>query len=147
MAFNHEMKEHSMAVTIGIDPHKSTHTAVAIDRDERPVARLTLPANGGQTDRLLAWAEPFGERVWAIESAAGLGRLLAQQLVAAGENVIDVPPTLAARVRLLSSHKASKNDPNDALSTAIAGLRHCGLRRVDRDDHTAVLAAAGRPPP
>jgi transposase len=53
--------------------------------------------------------------------------------------VIDVPPTLAARVRLLSSSKSSKNDPNDALSTAIAGLRHCGLRRVERDDHTAIL--------
>ena len=107
-------------------------------------ARLTLPAGGCQTDRLLAWAEPFGdERVWAIESAAGLGRLLAQQLVAAGEQVVDVPPTLAARVRLLSPVKASKNDPNDALSTAIAGLRHCGLRRVDRDDHTAVLRLLG----
>jgi transposase len=77
--------------------------------------------------------------VWAVESAAGLGRLLAQQLVAAGERVIDVPPTLAARVRLLGSSKSSKNDPNDALSTAIAGLRHCGLRRVERDDHTVVL--------
>ena len=129
-----------MSVTIGIDPHKSTHTAVAVDRDERPLARLTLPATGCQTQRLLAWAEPLGaERVWAIESAAGLGRLLAQQLVAAGEQVVDVPPTLAARVRLLGPSKASKNDSNDALSTAIAGLRHCGLRRVDRDDHTAVL--------
>jgi len=129
-----------MTVTIGIDPHKSTHTAVAVDRDEQPLARLTLPANGAQTERLLAWAEPLdADRVWAIESAAGLGRLLAQQLVAAGERVVDVPPTLAARVRLLGSSKSSKNDPNDALSTAIAGLRHCGLRRVDRDDHTAVL--------
>ena len=53
--------------------------------------------------------------------------------------MIDVLPTLAARVRLLSSSKTSKNDPNDALSTAIAGLRHCGLRRVERDDHTSIL--------
>jgi len=129
-----------MSVTIGIDPHKSTHTAVAVDRDEQPIARLTLPASRDQTDRLLAWAEPLdADRVWAVESAAGLGRLLAQQLVRAGERVIDVPPTLAARVRLLSSSKTSKNDPNDALSTAIAGLRHCGLRRVERDDHTAIL--------
>ena len=43
-----------MSVTIGIDPHKSTHTAVAVDRDERPIARLTLPASRRQTDRLLA---------------------------------------------------------------------------------------------
>ena len=44
-----------MSVTIGIDPHKSTHTAVAVDRDEQPLARLTFPAKAGQTDRLLAW--------------------------------------------------------------------------------------------
>lgn len=129
-----------MAVIIGIDPHKSTHTAVAVDRDERTLARLTVPATKGQTQRLLAWAEPLDtERVWAIESAAGLGRLLAQELVAAGERVIDVPPMLAARVRLLGPSKSAKNDPNDALSTAIAGLRHCGLRHVERDGTAAVL--------
>jgi transposase len=112
-----------MSMTIGIDPHKASHTAVAIDGDEHPVARLTVTADGCQTERLLAWAEPLGvERTWAIESATGLGRLLAQQLVAAGESVVDVPPTLSARVRLLASTKASKNDPNDALATAIAGL-------------------------
>ncbi len=129
-----------MSMTIGIDPHKATHTAVAIDGDERPVAQLTVPADRAQTQRLLAWAEPLGvERTWAIESATGLGRLLAQQLVAAGESVVDVPPTLAAKVRLLGSTKASKNDPNDALATAIAGMRHCGLRTVTTDDHVAVV--------
>src|SRR5262249_28574260 len=56
----------------------------------------------------------------------------------AGEHVVDVPPTLSARVRLLGSAKAGKNDPNDALSTAIAGLRHCGLRAVRGDDHSTV---------
>jgi transposase len=129
-----------MTVIIGIDPHKSTHTAVAIDRDERPLARLQLVADRCQTQRLLAWAEPLGtQRTWAVESAGGLGKLLAQQLLEVGEHVIDVPPTLAARVRLLGSTKASKNDPNDALATAIAGLRHCGLRAVQVEDHIAVL--------
>lgn len=129
-----------MSVTIGIDPHKSTHTAVAVDRDERPIARFTFPARAGQTERLLAWAEPLdADRVWAIESAAGLGRLLAHQLVAVGERVVDVPPTLSARVRLLANQKTSKNDTNDALSTAIAGMRHCGLRTVHSDGHTVVL--------
>ena len=129
-----------MSVTIGIDPHKSSHTAVAVDRDEHQIARLTIAADRHQTDRLLAGAEPLDvDRVWAIESAAGLGQLLAQQLIAAGEHVVDVPPTLTARVRLLGSSKGSKNDPNDAFATAIAGLRHCGLRTVTRDGHTAIL--------
>jgi transposase len=129
-----------MTVIIGIDPHKATHMAVAIDGDEHAIARLEVNADCSQTQRLLAWAAPLGsERTWAIESADGLGKLLSQQLVAAGEHVVDVPPTLAARVRLLGSVKAAKNDGNDALSTAIAGLRHCELRTVRRDDHSTVL--------
>jgi hypothetical protein len=81
-------------------------------------------ADRHQTERLLTWATPFEARTWAIEGAAGLGYLLAQQLVNADETVVDVPATLSARVRLLGSGKAGKNDPNDALSAAIAGLRH-----------------------
>jgi transposase len=129
-----------MTVVIGIDPHKATHAAVAIDSDEHLLGRLELQADGGQVHRLLAWAAPLGEeRTWAIESADGLGKLLSQQLLAAGEHVVDVPPTLSARVRLLGSAKAGKNDANDALSTAIAGLRHCGLRAVRAEDHSTVL--------
>lgn len=128
-----------MTIIIGIDPHKATHTAVAIDESEAPLAEFRLDADRCQTQRLLAWAAPFDDRAWAVESADGLGKLLAQQLVAEGEDVIDVPPTLAAKVRLLGSTKTSKNDPNDALSTAIAGLRHCGLRRVTADDHRQAI--------
>jgi hypothetical protein len=50
-----------MSVTIGIDPHKSTHTAVAVDRDERTLARLTLPANGRSDGPLVGVGEPFGD--------------------------------------------------------------------------------------
>jgi transposase len=123
-----------MTVIIGVDPHKSTHTVVAIDRDERPLARLELVAERCQTQRLLAWAEPLGtERTWAVESAGGLGKLLAQQLLEAGEHVVDVPPTLAARVRLLGSTKASKNDRYDdlvALRTQAACRLHVALREL-----------------
>jgi hypothetical protein len=80
-----------MTVIIGVDPHKATHTAVAIDGDEQPLARLDVVADRSQTQRLLAWAAPFAARRWAIESADGLGKLLAQQLLAAGEDVLDVP--------------------------------------------------------
>ena len=88
---------------------------------------------------LLEWAALFPQRRWAIESAGGLGYLLAQQLVAAGEDVVDVPPTLSSRVRVLGSGKAQKNDPNDALSTAIAALRGKRLRQVELDDHVAII--------
>jgi transposase len=126
-------------VLIGVDPHKGSHTAVAIDGDEVQLSQVRVRATRAQCQQLLAWAEPFPKRSWAIESAAGLGYLLAQQLVAAGESVVDVPPTLSARVRVLGSGKSSKNDPNDALSTAIAALRGRRLRSVTRDDHTQIL--------
>ena len=127
-----------MKVLIGVDPHKASHTAVAIDGEETKLAELTVRATKNQSERLLGWAAAFSERRWAIESAGGLGYLLAQQLVA-GEEVLDVPPTLSARVRVLGSGKSSKNDPNDALSTAIAALRSRQLRRVAADDHAAIL--------
>jgi hypothetical protein len=56
-----------------------------------------------QVRQLLGWAAPLGDRTWANESAGGLGYLLAQQLVAAGETVLDVPATLASRIRVSGS--------------------------------------------
>ena len=87
------------AVMIGVDPHKGSHTATALDATEHELACLRVRAGRRQVEQLLAWATPFEARTWAIESANGLGYLLAQQLVAAGEVVLDVPATLAARVR------------------------------------------------
>jgi len=130
-------------VLIGIDPHKATHTAVAVDETENSLGELTVKADRTQIERLLKWAIDFPERVWAIESANGLGYLLGQQLLAAGEDVVDVPPTLAARVRVLGSGKSQKNDPNEALSTAIAALRATRLRTVARDDHRAIFRMLG----
>ena len=71
--------------------------------------------------------------------AGGLGYLLAQQLVAAGERVLDVQPKLGARVRLLATGAANKNDPNDARSVAIAALRSPARREVTAENHAAVL--------
>jgi transposase len=86
---------------IGIDPHKATHTAVAIDDDESVIDEFTLEASSIQAERLCDWAEGFAKREWAVESANGLGYLIARQLVAHGETVFDVPPVLASRVRLM----------------------------------------------
>ncbi len=104
-------KEHPVTVMIGIDPHKGSHTAVAVDASERSLAELRVRSGAKQADRLLAWAQRFPERTWAIENATGLGYLLAQQLVAAGERVLDVQPKLAARVRLLATESTNRNDP------------------------------------
>ena len=59
--------------------------------------------------------------------------------MAAGETVLDVPATLAARVRVLGTGRSDKNDPNDARSVAIAALRAPALAAVRAEDHTIVL--------
>jgi transposase len=112
-----------VAVMIGVDPHKGSHTAVAIDEREAPLGEVRVRASAGQAGRLVAWAAGWPERIWAVEGAGGLGHLLAQQLVTAGERVLDVQPKLGARVRLLATGATNKTDPNDALSVAIAALR------------------------
>ena len=127
------------AVMIGVDPHKATHTAVVIGPAEEPLGELRIRASAGQAEKLVAWADGWPERTWAVEGAAGLGRLLAQQLVAAGERVLDVQPKLASRVRLLQAGDTNKNDPNDALSVAVAALRSKTARPVMAEDYPAVL--------
>ena len=128
-----------MNVMIGVDPHKASHTAVAIGRDEDQIACVKVRATSRQVEELLCWAEPFEKRTWAIESVGGTGYLLAQQLVAHGEDVLDVPATLASRVRVLATGRSNKNDPNDAHSIAIAALGAPALRQVEPADHVEVL--------
>ena len=127
------------AVMIGVDPHKGSHTAVVIGPAEEPLGELRVRASAVQAQKLIAWAAAWPERTWAVEGAGGLGHLLAQQLIAAGERVLDVQPKLAARVRLLQAGDTNKNDPNDALSVAVAALRSRSSREVAADDHAAVL--------
>ena len=121
-------------VMIGIDPHKASHTAVVIDPAEVPLGQLRVRACAAQAERLLGWAQAW-QRTWAVEGAGGVGHLLAQQLAAAGEQVLDVPPKLAARVRLLQAGDTNKNDPNDAFSVAVAALRSKARRPVLAEDY------------
>lgn len=128
-----------MPVIIGVDPHKASHTAVAISTSEDELARKEVRATRSQVEQLLAWVEPFTARLWAIEGADGMDYLLAQQLVATGEHVLNVPATLAARTCLLGSGRSSKNDPNDALSVAVTALRTRDLRPLQPVGHSEVL--------
>jgi transposase len=124
---------------IGIDPHRGSHTAAVLDGSEEMLGELRVVADRRQRQRLLEWAAPFMPRVWAVEGATGTGALLAQQLVAAGEEVLDVPPTLSARVRLLDCGRSDKTDSHDARAAAVVALRHRALRPVRAEDHVAML--------
>jgi transposase len=126
-------------ITIGIDPHKASHTAVALDANGVTLSELRVTADRSMLAGLEQWAAAWPRRVWAIEGASGLGRLLAQQLVAAGESVVDVPSALAARSRVLARGHGRKTDGIDARSVALVA-QHCSdLHTVAADDHTAVL--------
>lgn len=110
---------------IGIDPHKSTHTATAVEPDtNREVASLRIDATLRDYRRLLTWSGRWPQRRWAIENAEGLGRHLASWLLARGEHVVDVPSTATARVRQLSRGGGRKNDRIDAAAAAcVAALQ------------------------
>ena len=133
-------------VMIGIDPHKRSHTAVALSKNADVLGTRMVPARNGQVGELVAWADGLDDpcRTWAIESAGGMGYLLAQQLLAAGESVIDIPAVLASRVRVLSSGKSNKHDPNDAYSVALAALHTRSPIVVRVEDHATILRLLSR---
>jgi transposase len=126
-------------ITIGIDPHKRSLTAAALDPHSRLLAELRLPATSQAGRQLLAWAEQWPERRWTVEGAGGLGRGVAQLLVGAGEPVVDVPAKLAGRARLLSTSSARKTDLADACSVAAAAIHHRRLRPVALEDQTVIF--------
>ena len=131
-------------VMIGIDPHKRSHPAVALDGREKRLGQVRVRASVKQVDGLLEWAGGWPGRSWAIEGARGLGHLLAQQLLASGERVLDVPPKLAARVRLLDTGQINKTDDNDARSVAIAALRGHDVTELSVEDQTVVMRVWAR---
>ena len=129
-----------MKVLIGIDPHKASVAVAVVDEAVGElVERASFPQNSAGLRSLERWAKRFPERRWAMENAGGLGRHLAGRLVAAGESVVDVPPKLSARVRVLSSGNARKNDGLDALATALAASRNERLATVDPEAGSEVL--------
>lgn len=126
-------------ITIGIDPHKSSHTAVAVDDAGHKTGQRRFVANAGTFTQLMHWCEQWPERRFAIEGAGGLGRTLAQQLAATGEAIVDVPSTLSARARLLATGGDRKTDPADALHVAQVALFRQDLRKVAPEDQSTIL--------
>jgi transposase len=126
-------------ITIGIDPHKSSLTAVAVDLAGYELGQIRLPVSKDLAEQLLGWAQAWPDRQWAVEGATGLGRGVAQLLASASQRVLDVPAKLAARARLLGSGSARKTDVTDAASVAAVAQRNQRLRMVQAEDHTVIL--------
>jgi len=129
-----------MKVLIGVDPHKASLAVAAVDEATGEfLEHVAFPQDRVGLSALERWASRFPEHRWAAENAGGLGRHLAVRLSGSGELVVDVPPKLWARVRVLSSGNARKNDGVDALATALAASGNERLAQVDPETASEVL--------
>jgi transposase len=115
-------------VILGIDAHKRTHTVVAIDEAGRQLGTTTTVATTTEIHlELVRWADRFGnERRWAVEDCRHLSRRLEADLLAAGEQIVRVPPKMMAHARD-AARTYGKSDPIDALAVGRAALREPGL--------------------
>jgi transposase len=126
-------------VVIGMDPHKRSVTIEVMTAEETVLDRGRYATDEPGFAALLERAGRWPSRVWAVEGCNGIGRHVASRLVAAGEQVVDVPPKLSARVRTFATGQGRKTDATDAHSVALVGTRMSGLRPVVPDAQREVL--------
>jgi transposase len=118
-------------IVIGVDVHKHSLTAVAVDEAGRMLDEKTVAVADGE---LVGWASGFGgERLWALEDCRQLTRALERELLAVGEQLVRVPPKLMAPERR-AGRARGKSDPIDALAVARAALREPRLSRPRPDE-------------
>jgi transposase len=109
-------------VTIGVDPHKDTHSAIAVDDFGRQIADQTAPAVTDGFGDLLGWARQLGDQhIWVIEDCRHVSGPLERFLLDHGETVVRLPPHLMASARR-GVRERGKSDPIDALAVARAAL-------------------------
>jgi len=132
------MGEHSRVV-IGMDPHKRSVTVEVMVADETIVGHGRFGTDVAGFAQLVGFAAQWPDRVWAIEGCEGIGRHVAQRLLAAGEQVVDVPAKLSARMRMFATGQGRKTDDTDAHSIALVGVRIAGLHPVVADEQLDML--------
>ena len=126
-------------VVLGVDPHKRSVTIEVVDRREKMLGSGRFTTDQAGYAAMRRYAKTWPDRVWAVEGANGVGRPLAQRLLEAGEQVLDVPAKLAARARLLDTGHGRKTDAHDAHSVAVAAVRAKDLRVLAPDGQLEAL--------
>src|SRR5919198_111048 len=115
-------------IVIGLDVHKQSVTAVAVDETGRRLEQKLVPVGSNE---LLDWASVLGsERLWAVEDCRQLTGWLERQLLSVGEELVRVPPKLTVPERR-AGRRRGKSDPIDALAIARAALRERDLSRPE----------------
>jgi transposase len=118
-------------IVIGLDVHKQSVTAVAVDEAGRPLEEKLIPVG---SDELPSWAAALdSERLWAVEDCRQLTRWLERQLLGVGEDLVRVPPKLTVPERR-AGRTRGKSDPIDALAIARAAIRKPNLSRPLPDE-------------
>ena len=126
-------------VTIAVDPHKRLNVVEVIDAASTVLATQQFEHSTAGFKELMRFARAWRRRQWAIEGARGVGKNLAQRLVAADEVVLDVPSRKSSLVRAFSATSGRKSDEVDAHAVALAALNSPDLERVRADDHATAL--------
>src|SRR4051794_10671487 len=126
-------------VIIGVDPHKLSATVEVVDREEKVLGSGRFSTDHAGYTAMRRYAKAWPDRIWAVEGANGTGRPLAQRLLEGGEQVVDVPAKLAARVRLFDTGHNRKTDALDAHSIAIVAVRTRSLRVLKVDGELEAL--------
>jgi transposase len=126
-------------VVIGMDPHKRSATIEAMAEDESVLGKGRYGTDRAGFEAMLADAARWPDRVWAVEGCEGIGKHLVLRLLDAGEQVVDVPAKLSARMRVYATGQGRKTDDTDAHSIALVAVRMSGLREVVNDETLEVL--------
>jgi transposase len=126
-------------VIIGVDPHKLSATIEVVDKAGHLLGGGRFATDKAGHTAMRSYVKSWPDRVWAVEGANGAGRPLAQRLVEAGEQVVDVPAKLAARARALDTGHNRKTDALDAHSIAMVAVNTPRLRVVARDGELEAL--------
>ncbi|MGO4342208.1 IS110 family transposase [Pedococcus sp. 2YAF34] len=131
--------QHTEHVIIGVDPHKLSATIEVVDHHERLLGSGRFTTDRAGYDAMRTYVAGWPDRVWAVEGSNGAGRPLAQRLLEDGEQVVDVPAKLAARVRLFDTGHNRKTDARDAHSIAAVAVRTKTLRVLALDGELEAL--------
>src|SRR6266540_3024826 len=121
-------------IVIGLDVHKHSLTAVAVDELGRSVGEMRGPVDA----RVIEWGRSLQEgqeRLWAVEDCRHVTRGIEQALLAQGERLVRVPPRLTAPQRR-RGRICGKSDAIDALAIARAALQDPNLDRPRAGEET-----------
>ena len=126
-------------VVLGVDPHKRMNAVVVVNAKGKVLARQQFPNTAAGFRELRAFSRQWRPRTWAVEGCNGVGKHLAQRLVAQHEAVVDVSTRRSALVRVYAGGNGRKTDDTDAYSIAMVGLQTPDLPVVRPDDRTVTL--------